>query len=223
MSQSLIAQAPPLTRAERRERVIPFTADDGLGCNLVNIRGEATPTREPVLLVHGAGTRHTIFSAPTDMTLVDALIDAGYDVWLENWRASPEVGSNPWTLDQAAILDHPRAVRTVVEETGASEIKAVIHCMGSASFMLSAVAGLLPEVTTVVSNACALHPVVPRLARMKVNYATPVLGHLVDYIDPTWGREAPTKRAELLALAARLTHHECDNPVCKMASYTYGA
>jgi hypothetical protein len=153
---------------------------------------------------------------------VDALVDAGYDVWLENWRASMEVDPNPWTLDQAAVHDHPQAVRKVVEETGADEVKAVIHCMGSASFMMSAAAGLLPEVKTVVSNACSLHPVVPRLAHAKGKYLAPVMAHLTDYLDPTWGVEAPTAIAKMISLYVRLTHHECDNPVCKMASFTYG-
>ena len=54
--------------------------------------------------------------------------------------------ANEWTLDQAAIHDHPAAVRKVVEETGAEKVKAIIHCQGSTSFMMSALAGLVPEV-----------------------------------------------------------------------------
>ncbi|MFN2500303.1 MAG: esterase, partial [Pyrinomonadaceae bacterium] len=78
---------------------------------------------------------------------------------------------NRWTLDEAAVFDHPRAVQKVVEETGADEIQAVIHCQGSTSFMMSAVAGLVPEVKTVVANAVTLHPVVPRLAKAKLRFA----------------------------------------------------
>ena len=71
-----------------------------------------------------------------DETFVHALIDAGYDVWLLNWRASIEMPPNEWTLDDAAVHDHPAAVRTVLDRTGAKTIKAVIHCQGSTSFMI---------------------------------------------------------------------------------------
>ena len=105
------------------ERVVPFTAGDGFPLNLVHVRGRQTPSRGPVLLVHGAGVRANLFRAPTDTNLVDALIAAGYDVWLENWRASIDFPPNLWTLDQAAVYDHPRAVDKVLEETGAETVK----------------------------------------------------------------------------------------------------
>ena len=103
----------------RSDEVIPFSAGDGVACNLINVRGKHAPTKGPVLLVHGAGVRANIFRAPSGRTLVDVLVDEGWDVWLENWRASIDVPHNHWTLDQAAVYDHPRAVRTVLEETGA--------------------------------------------------------------------------------------------------------
>src|SRR5687768_612550 len=117
-----------------KERVVPFAAGDGLPLNLINVRGDREPSRGPVLLVHGAGVRGNIFRAPVDTSIVDALIAAGYDVWLENWRASIDIQPNHWTLDQAALYDHPAAVRTVVAETGSERVKAVIHCQGSTSF-----------------------------------------------------------------------------------------
>jgi hypothetical protein len=43
---------------------------------------------------------------PVDTTLVDCLVDAGYDVWLEDWRASILLERNTWNLDQAAVHDH---------------------------------------------------------------------------------------------------------------------
>lgn len=175
-----------------------------------------------MLLVHGAGVRANIFRAPVERTLVDELVDAGYDVWLENWRASIDVPPNEWTLDQAAVHDHPAAVRKVVEETGADEVKAIIHCQGSTSFMMSAVAGLVPEVKTVIANAVTLHPVIPRVSRFKLRNLVPLVGKLTPYMNPQWGLEAPTATAKALALLVRLTHHECDNPVCKMVSFTYG-
>src|SRR5215210_8976884 len=128
------------------ETVVPFTAGDGLECNLVHVTGRHAPTKGPALLVHGAGVRANIYRAPVSRTLVDVLVEEGYDVWLENWRASIDIPRNEWTLDEAAVLDHPRAVEKVVEETGAEHVQAVIHCQGSTSFMMSAVAGLVPRV-----------------------------------------------------------------------------
>ncbi len=161
---------PPL-----RDTVIPFRAGDGFECNLIHVEGDQPAAKGPVLLVHGAGVRANIFRAPTPQNVVAFLINNGYDVWLENWRASIDLPPNHWTLDQAAVYDHPVAVRTVAELTGASEVKAVIHCQGSTSFTMSAVAGLLPQVKTIISNAVSLHTVVPGSSAFKIKYALPFI------------------------------------------------
>ncbi len=150
-------------------RVVPFEAGDGFPCNLIHIRGPKPPVKGPVMLAHGAGVRANLFRAPVERTLVDELIDSGYDVWLENWRASIDLRPNLWTLDQAAVFDHPYAVRKIVDETGWDQVKAVIHCQGSTSFMMSAAAGLVPEVKVIVSNAVSLHPIVPTLTGFKIS------------------------------------------------------
>ena len=205
------------------ETQVPFTAGDGLELNLINIKNPQDVSKGPVILVHGAGVRANIFRAPVDKTLVDALIEQGYDVWLENWRASIDFSPMPWTLDQAAIYDHPFAVKKVLEMTGESQLKAVIHCQGSTSFMMSLVAGLLPQVTTVVSNAVSLHPVVPSWSKFKLYFMLPLVKLFTDYLNPQWGIKAPTMAAKLINGMVMLTHHECDNPVCKQVSFTYGS
>jgi hypothetical protein len=206
------------------DRVVAFTAGDGLALNVINVRGATAPTRGPVLLVHGAGVRANIFRAPSGRNLVDVLVDEGWDVWLENWRASIDVPHNHWTLDQAAVYDHPRAVQTVCEQTGAEKLKAVIHCQGSTSFMMSALAGLVPEVTTIVSNAVSIHPKVPWLANLKLRTMVPFTARVIGYMDPQWGRiGAPWVIPKLVGAWIKLGHHECDNSVCKWSSYTYGA
>jgi hypothetical protein len=207
----------------RSERVVEFTAGDGLKCNVINVRGAHEPAKGPVLLVHGAGVRANIFRAPSERNLVDLLVDEGWDVWLENWRASIDIPHNRWTLDQAAVYDHPHAVQTVCSQTGASEIKAVIHCQGSTSFMMSALAGLVPQVGTIVSNAVSLHPIVPRLANLKLRSMIPATARVLGYLDPQWGRVgAPWIVPKLVDAWIKLDHHECDNGVCKWSSYTYG-
>jgi pimeloyl-ACP methyl ester carboxylesterase len=210
-------------RAVLRETIVPFTAGDGLACNLVHVQGETAPTKGPVILVHGAGVRANIFRAPIPVTLVDDLIAHGYDVWLENWRASIDLPPTRWTLDQAAVFDHPAAVATVVRETGAEHVKAVVHCQGACSFVMSALAGLVPQVETIVTNAVSLHPIVPGGSKLKLYGILPAIRMMTDYLNPHWGLHAPTLAAKLVTLAGAVTHHGCDNAVCKQVSFTYGS
>lgn len=205
------------------ERVIPFVTEDGLTLNLINIRGFRAPHKCPVIIVHGAGVSANIFRAPVAKSIVDALIEEGYDVWLENWRSSIVFPPNLWTLDQAALYDHPQAIKTILNETGARQMKAIIHCQGSTSFTMSAIAGLVPEVTTIVSNAVSLHPVVPAWSRYKLQFLLPIVKLMTDYLNPHWGVEAPGFTAKLITLLVNLTHHECHNAVCKQVSFTYGS
>ena len=97
-----------------------------------------------------------------------------------------------------------------------------MHCQGSTSFMMAAAAGLLPEVTTIVSNAVSLHPVIPPLARWKIDWFHRPVRALTRYLDPHWGVEAPDAIAAAITGWVRLTHRECANTVCRMASFTYG-
>jgi len=205
------------------EQIVPFTAGDGFGCNLLNVKGEERPPKGPVLVVHGAGVRANIFRPPVETNFVDYLVQQGYDVWLENWRASIEFPPNEWNLDQAAKHDHPKAVEKIVEETGYEEIKAVIHCQGSTSFMMSAVAGLVPQVKSIVSNAVSLHPIVPDWSVTKSKFALPIVGLFTKYLNPQWGNEAPWIFPKIINALVETTHRECDNGVCKEVSFTYGS
>ena len=88
---------------------------------------------------------------------------------------------------------------------------------------MSAIAGLLPQVSTIVSNAVALHPVVPLLSRLKSDYAIKTVGRFIPYLNPQWGLSAPSGWPQVIDAFVRATHHECNNPVCKHASFAYGA
>ena len=206
------------------EEVVPFTAGDGVELNLIHVAAAAAPTRPPVLLVHGAGVRANIFRAPSGRTLVDELVDEGWDVWLENWRASIDVPRRRWTLDDAAVHDHPAAVRTVLEHTARGRGARghplpgldLVHDVGASP-------GLVPDVSVVVSNAVSLHPVVNRLAKLKLRWMIPPTARVMGYLDPQWGATgAPWLLPKLITGWVRVTHRECDNLVCKLASFTYG-
>jgi len=202
---------------------IPFRAADGFSCNLWRLRRNSPAVKGPVLLVHGAGVRSNIFNPPTQKNLIDFLDEAGYDVWLENWRASTECSRNEWDLDQAAENDHPAAVREVCRIAETPSVKAVIHCQGSTSFMISAVKGLIPQVKTIISNAVSLHPIVPEASEFKMNYVLPLVSPITDYLNPKWGDDAPDFKAKMFRTLVNLTHWENDTNVGKFVSFIYGS
>jgi hypothetical protein len=211
-------------RPHLERRILPFTAGDGTSLNLHNIQAAGrTPDRGPVLMIVGTSVRANIlYGAPTPVSLVDVLVDRGYDVWIENWRASIDFSRQDYALDQAAVYDHPVAVRTILADTRHDTLKAMVHCQGSTSFMMSAVAGLVPEVTTVVSNAVSLHVDLTPLSRLKALNLVPPMSLMLSGLDPQWAIRAPSTIAAATALSARMLRRECDNPVCAMSTFMYG-
>ncbi len=201
---------------------IEFESLDGFKCNLKHFISP-NPTKGPVLLVHGAGVSSNIFNPPSENNLVHMLAREGYDVWLENWRGSINLEPNEWDLDQVAKNDHPVAVEKIVKLTGVKEVKAIIHCQGSTSFMISAALGLLPQVNLIISNAVSLHPVIPKFSEFKLNALLPVVGKFFNYLNPQWGLEAPDFKSSLIRKFVKATHWEKDTTVGKMVSFTYGS
>jgi hypothetical protein len=206
-----------------RTETVALTAGDGLPLKLRRVQGERDPFRGPVLLVHGAGNRGESFRPPArTTTIVDLLLAEGWDVWLFDWRASKSIGLVGWTLDQAAQFDHPAAVHTVLSRTGASDMKIIAHCVGSASVIMSAVTGQLPGVSTIIGNAFGLHPCLPWRATAKLRRLVPLIGALTRDVSPAWGDRPEGILAHLMRLLVRATNRECRNDVCRMASFIFG-
>lgn len=214
---------PTVTRRLHVDEPHFLNADDGVALTLIRVRGPAEPTKGPVLLVHGAGMRAESFRPPATRSLVDVLLEDGWDVWLFNWRGSLDLDAIPWTLDDVARYDHPAAVRYIVEATGASSIKAIAHCQGSTSLSMAVVAGLVPEIDLVVSNSVSLHPVVPGFSKVKLRVLRPLLRSRAPYVDIAWGDGPEKGVAKVTRSAVRLWHAECRNPSCNMASFALGS
>jgi hypothetical protein len=206
-------------------RILGVRAGDGRLLTLHHVRrpGTATAGSPPVLLAHGTGVRADIFAtAPLRTTLVDALLDAGHDVWLENWRGSIDLDACEYTLDQVAVHDHPALVRAVLEQTGATELQAVVHCQGSTSLTMAALAGLVPQVSHIVSNAVSLHVDLTAASKRRLQVLVPLLRPAMPGMDPQWAIRPPGLRTDLYAKGAELVRRECSNPVCAVANFTYG-
>jgi hypothetical protein len=175
------------------------------------------------MLVHGVGMRAESFRPLGIRSLVDVLLDDGWDVWMLNWRGSIDLDPMPWTLDDVALNDHPAAVRHVLAETGARTLKVIAHCQGSTTIMMAAVAGLVPEVSTIVSNGVSLHPHVALGSRVKLHVVRPLLQSREPYFDIAWGDGPERGPRTLLRNAVRIWHFECGNATCNMASFALGS
>jgi predicted alpha/beta hydrolase len=211
---------------ELERRIVPFEALDGRELNLHHIRGPDKPTREPVMLVCGLAMRaNSFYDAPTRPTLVDALVKEGYDVWVENWRTSIDLPAEDYTLDSAAVYDHPAAIRTIRDETGAERLSAVSHCMGSASLALSVVAGLAKPLRTVVSSAVSLDIVLDPRSRSRLATLLPfsMLVLRMRGADPQWAARSPSLKAASLAGLAKLAIRDYPNPLNAAATFIYGS
>jgi hypothetical protein len=201
---------------------IEFEARDGLVLNFKRLKPQSGVAGEPLLMVAGTGTRANLWNPPTD-NLLKQLTKSGFDLWMLNWRSSIDLPAVRYTLDDAAVLDMPSAVQEVRRRTGADKIKALIHCQGSCAFMMAITAGLLPDVSLVISNSAALHPVMPWQARLKLPLAVAFLNHeKISGINPQWGLHAPRLLPKILDWYVKATHDECDNAVCNHTSFMYG-
>jgi hypothetical protein len=222
---------------DRVRCVVPFAAPDGTRLFLTRVRAAHTP-KGPVLLIAGTSVPANVFEAPVSETIVQRLAREGYDVFIETWRGSASEHPSQFTLEEAAVSDHVAAVAKVRQLSDSDNVKAVVHCQGSTSFMMALVCGLLPNVTHVVSNSVSLHPVVPPKSEVKLRVVGPIVAWLSDYLDPQaarwrWGlrklfsrRFLSVARTLMLATVLRiwvmLTHHECRSMVCKFSSFCYG-
>jgi hypothetical protein len=258
----------PVCGTRLARAVIPFRVPDlDFPLNLHRLRtldddGQIRapdPARGPVLLVPGSGVRAEMYyGQPGGGSLGEYLLGLGYDVWVETWRASIDLPPNPYTLDQAAVHDHPTAVRTILavcdaeaaaaaaapapapapaaaaaaadaeaEVTGGHDpvtLKAVIHCQGSISFMMAAVAGLIDErVTHIISSAVSLFIDVTASTWLKQRLAMPVVKRLFPGLDAQWGIRPITPSAGAFAAAAKRMERPCGNPSCQVANFMYGS
>jgi polyhydroxyalkanoate synthase subunit PhaC len=146
--------------------------------------------RTPILLVMSLVTRSYILDLYPGNSVVEALRDAGFDVFMVDWGI-PDQHEADHTLEHYVDGYLPPAARRVLEESGAEDLTMLGYCFGGVLALLLA----------------AAHPEVP--LRHLVTMATPVdfsrLGFLTamtaekrldiaDYIDETGNVPADSVR-----------------------------
>src|SRR3954447_5752683 len=118
-------------------------------------------TKGPLLLAPGYGNAARAFAVDTvPKNWVQYLGEHGYDVWLFDYRASPELPASftQFTVDDIAMRDWPAAVERVRAETGQDQIQAMGHCVGGLSLFM-AIGGGMPGLRSATFSSLAGNPI----------------------------------------------------------------
>jgi choline dehydrogenase-like flavoprotein len=220
--------APP--REHRALRTGPpeihsFDTKDGVRLKLTRFEGGR---KGPVILSPGFGTSALAFTIDTTETnLPEYLYERGYDVWVLDYRASPDLPSSAtqFTLDDVAIHDYPAAVETVLGTTGADSLQIMAHCVGSMTMLMSLANGL-EGVRSAVASQLTMHPRVAPLNKIRTGaYVANVLTALgVDTLntdieeDRGWAEKLYDQALRLYPAG----RERCAYAFCRRISFMYG-
>jgi cholesterol oxidase len=195
---------------------------------LIRYRGG---TKGPVMLASGFAMSATSMLTPTiHPNLVEFLLDGGYDVWLFDYRAGIDLPSadTPFTVDDIAYLDWPRAVDEVLRVTGAGSVQVFGHCVGSVSILMSLLDGENGMQGKVRSAVCAQFSLHPMTSKLKVLESDLHVGNLLEAVNqqllhPDTERTAGNVVLDLALHAVPLPPGEaCELPVCRWINAIFG-
>lgn len=202
-----------------------LTTEDGVQLKLTHFEGG---TKGPVMLTPGFGTSALAYTIDTTETnLPEYLFEHGYDVWILDYRASPDLesSSTQFSLDDIARYDYPAAVDAIREKTGADSVQIMAHCVGSLTMLMSLALGL-EGVRSAVASQLTFHPRVAPLNKVRsglyvANFLTALgVDTLTTDVDEDRGW---TEKLYDTALRLYPTGRErCASPVCRRILFMYG-
>ncbi len=183
-------------------------------------------TKGPVVLAPGYGNAARAFALDTvETNFVEFLGANGYDVWLLDYRSSPELPAarTQFTVDDIATRDWPAAIARIREETGADSVQALAHCVGGLSLFMALGAGL-EGVRSAVFSALAGHPVPTPANRLRARMRLATAFKLARISGLTTDYDGSSVADRGLDLAMRVLpyRHVCDSPVCRRIGFVYG-
>jgi cholesterol oxidase len=225
-SNELRPDAPPRARRPLNlpaPEVYFFDTDDGTTLKLTRYKAGK---KGPVVLSPGFGTSTLAYTIDTvDANLPEVLGAAGYDVWLFDYRASPELASarTQFTLDDIAKQDYPAAIAKVREVTGAPNVQVMAHCIGSMTFLMAMLAGL-QGIRSAISSALTLYPISPIANRIRAGLD---LGQLlvaahVETLTTDFDRSRAFDVLIDNILKLFPSKEQCDSAVCRRILGIYG-
>src|ERR1700755_425326 len=154
MESATAARTMDLPRAE----VHDVKTSDGTEVRLTRYK---MGTKGPLVMAPGYGNAARAFAVGTvPKNFVQFLGQHGYDVWLLDYRASPdlEASRTQFTVDDIAMRDWPAAIDAVRKHPGADSVQAMGHCVGGLSLFM-AIGGGLQGLRSATFSSLAGHPI----------------------------------------------------------------
>jgi pimeloyl-ACP methyl ester carboxylesterase len=180
----------------------------------------------PLVLAPGYGNAARAFAVDTvPKNWVAYLGEHGYDVWLLDYRASPDLPSSwtQFTVDDIATRDWPAAIAHVRQQTGAESVQAMGHCVGGLSLFMAIGAGL-PGLRSALFSALAGHPIPTpgNQVRAGIRLATVFKKLGIDGLNTDYDPQALPDRAVELLMRTLPFRHIYDSPVARRIYFVYG-
>jgi cholesterol oxidase len=200
-----------------------FDTADGTTLKLTRYQGGS---KGPVLLAPGFGTSTLAYTIDTvDTNLPEALFAAGYDIWLFDYRASPDLASShtQFTLDDVATKDWPAAVEKVRELTGAESVQVMAHCVGSLTFLMALLSGL-KGVRSGISSALSFFPISTMANKIRADLDLGTAAAKAGLKSVTTDFDSQQFQDKFIDAVLKLfpSHEQCTSAVCRRILGIYG-
>jgi pimeloyl-ACP methyl ester carboxylesterase len=183
-------------------------------------------SKGPIVLAPGYGNAASAFAIETvDKNWVQYLGEHGYDVWLLDYRASPELPASftQFNVDDIAMRDWPAAIDTVRRESGQDSVQAMGHCVGGLSLFM-AIGGGMEGLRSATFSSLAGNPIPTpgNQARAWARMATLLKLAGVKRLDVEYEPSRWDGKAIETVMKALPFRHVPDNPVARRIYFVYG-
>ncbi len=198
--------------------------DDDVFLRLTRYRGGE---QGPVVLAPGFGMSTAAFVTDTiDTNLTEYLVEHDYDVWLLDFRWSPDLPTSRirFDIDDIATVDWPTALDEIRRRSGAASVQVIAHCVGSMSFLMAMLAGM-EGVRSAVCSQVTTHPVMTRfnLAKTVLPTGRFLQGLGLRTIQPDLERTLGDAALDVvLRLVPTKREERCGSAVCRWITAFYG-
>src|SRR3954451_21141849 len=183
-------------------------------------------TKGPIVMAPGYGNAARAFAIETvPKNFVQYLGEHGYDVWLLDYRASPDLPASfgQFDVDDIALRDWPAAISAVRRETGQDTVQDFGHCIGGLSLFMAMGAGM-PGVRSLTFSSLAGNPIPTpgNQARAWARLATLLKLIGIKRLDVDYNPAKLDGKLLESVMRALPFRHVYDNPVARRIFFVYG-